>query len=96
MRVQDLHSDKINGVIISNPPYGERLSDDEGVTRLYTEMGHVFAPLKTWSKFILTSDEGFESKFGSKAEKKRKLYNGTLKVDLYQYFGERVKRQIKA
>ena len=41
MRVQDLHSDKINGVIISNPPYGERLSDDEGVTRLYTEMGHV-------------------------------------------------------
>ena len=96
MRVQDLHSDKINGVIISNPPYGERLSDDEGVTKLYTEMGHVFAPLKTWSKFILTSDEGFESKFGSKADKKRKLYNGTLKVDLYQYFGERVKRQIKA
>ena len=96
MRVQDLHSDKINGVIISNPPYGERLSDDEGVTKLYTEMGHVFAPLKTWSKFILTSDEGFESKFGSKADKKRKLYNGTLKVDLYQYFGERVKRRIKA
>ncbi|XDP50353.1 class I SAM-dependent RNA methyltransferase [Streptococcus sp. CP1998] len=96
MRVQDLHSDKINGVIISNPPYGERLSDDEGVSKLYTEMGQVFAPLKTWSKFILTSDEGFESKFGSKADKKRKLYNGTLKVDLYQYFGERVKRQIKA
>ena len=69
MRVQDLHSDKINGVIISNPPYGERLSDDEGVTKLYTEMGHVFAPLKTWSKFILTSDEGFESKFGGKADK---------------------------
>ena len=93
MRVQDLRSDKINGVIISNPPYGERLSDDAGVTKLYAEMGQVFAPLKTWSKFILTSDEAFESKYGSQADKKRKLYNGTLKVDLYQYFGQRVKRQ---
>ncbi|CIW05018.1 N-6 adenine-specific DNA methylase [Streptococcus pneumoniae] len=52
-----------------------------------------FAPLKIWSKFILTSDEAFESKYGSQADKKRKLYNGTLKVDLYQYFGQRVKRQ---
>ena len=93
MRVQDLRSDKINGVIISNPPYGERLSDDAGVTKLYAEMGQVFTPLKTWSKFILTSDEAFESKYGSQADKKRKLYNGTLKVDLYQYFGQRVKRQ---
>ena len=93
MRVQDLRSDKINGVIISNPPYGERLSDDAGVTKLYAEMGEVFEPLKTWSKFILTSDEAFESKYGSQADKKRKLYNGTLKVDLYQYFGQRVKRQ---
>ena len=93
MRVQDLRSEKINGVIISNPPYGERLSDDAGVTKLYAEMGQVFAPLKTWSKFILTSDEAFETKYGSQADKKRKLYNGTLKVDLYQYFGQRVKRQ---
>jgi len=93
MRVQDLRSDKINGVIISNPPYGERLSDDAGVTKLYAEMGEVFAPLKTWSKFILTSDEDFEKKFGRQADKKRKLYNGTLKVDLYQFFGERVRRQ---
>ena len=85
MQVKDLRSDKVNGVIISNPPYGERLSDDVGITKLYREMGQVFDPLKTWSKFILTSDEAFESKFGSLADKKRKLYNGTLKVDLYQY-----------
>ena len=94
MRLQDLHTNKINGVIISNPPYGERLSNDDAVTKLYQEMGQTFAPLKTWSKFILTSDEAFEAKFGSQADKKRKLYNGTLKVDLYQYFGQRVKRQI--
>lgn len=95
MRLQDLHTDKINGVIISNPPYGERLLDDSAVTKLYQEMGETFAPLQTWSKFILTSDEAFESKYGSSADKKRKLYNGTLKVDLYQYFGQRVKRQLR-
>lgn len=92
MRLQDLKTDKINGVIISNPPYGERLLDDKAVDILYNEMGQTFAPLKTWSKFILTSDEQFERKYGSQADKKRKLYNGTLRVDLYQFYGERVKR----
>lgn len=95
MRLQDLHTNKSNGVIISNPPYGERLLDDTAVTKLYQEMGQTFAPLETWSKFILTSDEAFESKYGSPADKKRKLYNGTLKVDLYQYFGQRVKRKLE-
>lgn len=95
MRLQDFRTDKIGGVIISNPPYGERLLDDKAVDILYNEMGETFAPLKTWSLFILTSDEQFESKFGRQADKKRKLYNGTLRVDLYQFFGQRVKRQSK-
>lgn len=93
MRLQDLRTDKVNGVIISNPPYGERLLDDDAIIQLYGEMGQTFAPLKTWSKFILTSDEQFESLCGQLADKKRKLYNGTLKVDLYQFFGQRMKRQ---
>lgn len=96
MRLQDLKTDKINGVIVSNPPYGERLLDDKAVDILYNEMGQIFAPLKTWSKFILTSDEQFERKYGSQADKKRKLYNGTLRVDLYQFYGERVKRSVTA
>lgn len=95
MRLQDFKTDKINGVIVSNPPYGERLLDDKAVDILYNEMGKTFAPLKTWSQFILTSDEDFEEKFGRKADKKRKLYNGTLKVDLYQFYGQRVKRVLK-
>lgn len=95
MRLQDFRTDKIGGVIISNPPYGERLLDDKAVDILYNEMGETFAPLKTWSQFILTSDEQFEKKFGRQADKKRKLYNGTLRVDLYQFFGQRVKRQSK-
>ncbi|VGU78813.1 N6-adenine-specific DNA methylase [Streptococcus pyogenes] len=94
MRLQDFRTDKVNGVVISNPPYGERLLDDKAVDILYNEMGQTFAPLKTWSKFILTSDELFELKYGQKADKKRKLYNGTLRVDLYQFYGERVKRHL--
>ncbi|HEQ1632541.1 TPA: class I SAM-dependent RNA methyltransferase [Streptococcus pyogenes ABC020046457] len=94
MRLQDFRTDKVNGVVISNPPYGERLLDDKAVDILYNEIGQTFAPLKTWSKFILTSDELFELKYGQKADKKRKLYNGTLKVDLYQFYGERVKRHL--
>lgn len=94
MCLQDFRTDKVNGVVISNPPYGERLLDDKAVDILYNEMGQTFAPLKTWSKFILTSDELFELKYGQKADKKRKLYNGTLKVDLYQFYGERVKRHL--
>ena len=92
MRLQDLKTSKTNGVIISNPPYGERLLDDKAIDILYNEMGKSFAPLKTWSKFILTSDESFEKKYGALADKKRKLYNGPLKVDLYQFYGERIKR----
>lgn len=93
MRVQDFRTEKINGVILSNPPYGERLSDDEGIRQLYADMGQAFAPLTTWFKFILTSDEQFETRYGQVADKKRKLYNGTLKVDLYQFFGQRIKRK---
>lgn len=92
IRLQDFRTDKVNGVIVSNPPYGERLLDDKAVDILYNEMGQTFKPLKTWSQFILTSDEAFEKKFGRQADKKRKLYNGTMKVELYQFFGERIKR----
>lgn len=90
MRLQDLYTDKRNGVIIANPPYGERLSTDEAIKMLYQEMGDVMRPLETWSKFILTSDDTFEGHFGQRADKKRKLYNGALRVDLYQFFGKRI------
>ncbi|MDR2976841.1 MAG: class I SAM-dependent RNA methyltransferase [Streptococcaceae bacterium] len=91
MRLQDFRSDALDGVIVSNPPYGERLDDEAKVRQLYREMGETFRPLKTWSKYIITADENFELAYENKATKKRKLYNGALKSYLYQYFGERVK-----
>lgn len=91
MRLQDFQTEKLDGVLVSNPPYGVRLEDEEAVATLYGEMGKTFAPLETWSKYILTNDVDFEKHFGAKATKKRKLYNGTLRTDLYMYFGKRIK-----
>ncbi|WP_018658767.1 THUMP domain-containing class I SAM-dependent RNA methyltransferase [Allofustis seminis] len=89
MQVADFKTDKSFGIIVSNPPYGERLSDSEAVHKLYRQMGEVFAPLKNWSKYILTSDLEFEKYYGNKATKKRKLYNGPLRTDYFQYWGKR-------
>lgn len=90
MAVKDFKTDKLNGVIVANPPYGQRLSDQESVRKLYREMGVVYKPLKTWSKYILTSDLEFERFYGGQATKKRKLYNGALRTDYFQYWGKPV------
>lgn len=77
------------GVLICNPPYGERLSYSSEIKRLYTHMGAIFKDLDNWSKYVITSFEHFEKYYGKKADKKRKLYNGTIKVDYYQYYGKK-------
>jgi len=75
-------------VAISNPPYGERLGRLEQVEQLYRDMGKLFSN-PTWSVYALTSDEFFESAYGRRADAKRKLFNGNIKVDYYQYYGKR-------
>ena len=89
LAVKDWHTDKINGVIVANPPYGERLSDQESVRELYRQMGEIYRPMTTWSKYILTADLEFETYYGQKATKRRKLYNGALRTDLFQYWGKK-------
>lgn len=93
LALKDFSTEKEYGVMVANPPYGERLGEEETVRELYKEMGQVFRPLKTWSKYILTSDLSFEQYYGAKATKKRKLYNGALRTDLFQYWGERPPRK---
>ena len=92
MDVRDVRTKRKYGYLICNPPYGERLSERKQVSRLYAEMGRTFSALDTWSFYILTSDEQFEKHFGRKASKKRKLYNGNIKVDYYQFFGPKPPR----
>ncbi len=93
MSVSDLSSKKKYGKIICNPPYGERIGEKPEVEELYKEMGKNFEKLDTWSFYILTSHPNFEILFGKPASKKRKLYNGRIKVDYYQYFGSRPPRR---
>lgn len=89
LAAKDFKTEKKNGIILANPPYGERLLDADSVHVLYKEMGQVYRPLKTWSKYILTSDLEFEKFYGERATKKRKLYNGALRTDLFQYWGKK-------
>lgn len=83
--MQNVSSKKKNGIIITNPPYGERLGEIEEVKILYKEFAAMYSKLEDWSCNILTSLENFERTFGKKADKNRKLYNGRLLCYYYQY-----------
>jgi putative N6-adenine-specific DNA methylase len=74
------------GVIVCNPPYGERMLEIKEAEELYNIMGQVFSKLKGFHFFIISPSEKFEAIFGKRADKKRKLYNGMIKCDLFQYF----------
>ena len=89
----DFRSDEEYGFIITNPPYGERLEDADSVKMLYKELGYTFRKLKNWSYYLITSFEDFEREFGQDAQRKRKLYNGMLKTNLYQYPGPKPPRK---
>ena len=85
--ISDLKSSREFGCIITNPPYGERLGESEQVEAVYREMGRVYSPLDTWSIYVLTSHRWFEKHFGCRAPRRRKLYNGRLECQYYQYPG---------
>lgn len=91
LAAKDWTTDKLNGVLVTNPPYGERLGELEAARELCEQMGSVYRNLPSWSKYILTSDLEFEKSYGEKATKRRKLYNGALRVDYFQYWGKRVR-----
>ena len=80
-----------SGVIICNPPYGERMLERQSAQRLYQALGRHLKYADGWKKFIITSEPEFEHYFGRKADKKRKLYNGMIKCDYYMYMGGRKK-----
>ena len=87
MNVADLASKEKYGFIVTNPPYGERLGESREAEELYRVMGKTFSALDTWSFYVITSNPYFEKNFGRKADKRRKLYNGKLECQYYQYFG---------
>ena len=72
--------------IVCNPPYGERLMEQKEAEQLYREMGKAFSHLDPWQIYVITSSEKFERLYGRRADKVRKLYNGMIPCNFYQYF----------
>ena len=73
-------------LVITNPPYGERLLDIKAAEKLYGVMGKVFVRELGKKYYVISPHDEFEKFFGTKADKKRKLYNGMIKCDLNMYF----------
>jgi putative N6-adenine-specific DNA methylase len=92
--VRDFRVPESSGVMISNPPYGERIGDRETIDRIYGAWRKFFSANPYWSLFCLTSDKTVEDQvFGRPADRRRKLYNGRMEVCYYQFHGERPTRE---
>lgn len=87
--VKDFATNLKNGVIIANPPYGKRLKEKKSAEELYQQMGEALLKYDDFSQYYLVGDPLFEEFFGKKATKKRKLFNGNLRVDFYQYWAKK-------
>ena len=87
--VRKIQKEDRRGTIVCNPPYGERLMTPKEAEALYRDMGRAFAALSPWQIYIITSHPQFERLYGRRADKVRKLYNGMIPCQLYQYFKPR-------
>ncbi|MGN1099217.1 MAG: class I SAM-dependent RNA methyltransferase [Christensenellales bacterium] len=87
--MRTVESDRRCGVIITNPPYGERLLDERELQKLYADFGKTVRRLDDWSVYLLTAYGDFERYFGKKADKTRKIFNAKLECRLYRYLGKK-------
>ena len=74
-----------SGILVCNPPYGERMMEQHSAQRLYSALGRHLKFADGWKKFVITSEPEFEHWFGKRADKKRKFYNGKIKCDYYMF-----------
>ena len=93
MTAPDFTTKLTDGVIVSNPPYGERIGEVEEITKVIRAFGDKMKNYPTWSVYMLSSMENFEEAYGKKATKKRKLFNGFIRTDYYQFWGQKSKRE---
>ena len=83
-------------VVISNLPYGKRIGDDKGIEAIYAHVKEMMEECPMWSFFLITSDREMEKHIGRKADRRRKLYNGTIETQFYQFHGERPPKKQQA
>ena len=87
--IKDFSVTEQSGVIVCNPPYGERMLEKDDAKTLYRLMRRVFSPYPGWSINVFSGMREFEQVYGARADKRRKLTNGGMPCTLYQYFGVR-------
>ena len=73
------------GILVCNPPYGERMLEQSSAQRLYAALGRHLKFANDWKQYVITSEPEFEYYFGRRADKKRKFYNGKIKCDYYMF-----------
>ncbi|MFR9307540.1 MAG: hypothetical protein ACLVK6_01850, partial [Lachnospiraceae bacterium] len=91
--VAELSHAKKYGFLVTNPPEGERLKNDEGLELLYRTLGERYLALEDWSLYMITSFPGAEQCIGRRADKNRKIYNGMMKTYFYQFLGKKPPRR---
>ncbi len=84
-----------SGILVCNPPYGERMMEQESAKRLYRALGKHLRFADQWKKYVITSEPEFEHYFGKRADKKRKFYNGKIQCNYYMYTGPDKRRTVK-
>ena len=93
--ISELRHPKKYGFVITNPPYGERMEDKRDLPNLYQQIGEAYQQLDAWSLYLITGYEDTERFIGRKADKKRKIYNGMLKTQFYQFLGTKPPKRKK-
>ena len=88
--ISAMRTKSLSGVMVTNPPYGERIGDRRGIEKIYEAYRRFFGEDPTWSRFGVTADKTIEKALGRSADRRRKLYNGRLEVCYYQFHGEKV------
>ena len=94
--IRELTSRREYGCMIANPPYGERLGEDQELDALYAEIAAAMKRLETWSHYVLTSHQDFEQIVGASADRRRKLYNGRIECVYYQHHGPRPEKRTES
>lgn len=93
--ISELRHPKKYGFLIMNPPYGERMEDKKDLPELYRQIGEAYQNLDAWSLYIITGFEDTERYVGRNADKKRKIYNGMIKTNFYQFMGPKPPKRKK-
>ncbi len=94
MDMARLTAEEEGGIIITNPPYGERIGEKKQIEAIYSAYNEFYRKNPTWSLFMVTTDKEVENKiFGRPADRRRKLYNGRLEVCYYQFHGQKPGRK---